>query len=369
MKRCPLLLLAIWGSSIVVTQVGATPLGPVLFRDDFTGSNGSLPNPDDWVINHPESAWWTQGRTFFPSPVLHPGTPLPHIQDDALVIEHHQYNPYHLGSPKTTFLGGEAHTVMTLAPEASYMVEASVRWSVAPPGMVASFFTYGYDSEHSDSDEIDHEFLSNSVFDAPPTVWTNTWNDSAEYPVTVQVPGFVLTQWQTLRIYWYAGDRVDWTWIDPGGIEHVLRTDTQNAHIPDEEMAVYFNLWAASPDWSQAYNGSLQPDQTDQGVVHSYEVDYVEVRLIPIAGDLNADGFTGIEDLNIVLSNWNQQVQPGELTEGDPTGDGFVGIEDLNTVLGNWNAGTPPVAEATGTIPEPATALLLAAFGIAFLRR
>jgi uncharacterized lipoprotein YddW (UPF0748 family) len=76
--------------------------------------------------------------------------------------------------------------------------------------------------------------------------------------------------------------------------------------------------------------------------------------LIPlITGDLNADGFVGIEDLNLVLGNWNQLVTAGDATAGDPTGDGFVGIEDLNLVLGNWNAGTPP---GVNTIPEPASA-------------
>lgn len=57
-------------------------------------------------------------------------------------------------------------------------------------------------------------------------------------------------------------------------------------------------------------------------------------------GDLTFDGFVGIEDLNIILSNWNLTVPAGSLS--DPTGDNFVGIEDLGVVLGNWNAGTPP---------------------------
>ncbi len=60
-----------------------------------------------------------------------------------------------------------------------------------------------------------------------------------------------------------------------------------------------------------------------------------------IPGDLNDDGFVGIEDINIVLGNWNQTVTPpGDLLQGDPSGDGYVGIEDLNVVLPNWNAGT-----------------------------
>ena len=74
-----------------------------------------------------------------------------------------------------------------------------------------------------------------------------------------------------------------------------------------------------------------------------------------LSGDLDGDGFVGINDLNIVLSNWNQNVPPGD-PAADPSGDGFVGIDDLNEVLGNWNAGTPPSAN---TVPEPSTMTLL----------
>ncbi len=69
-----------------------------------------------------------------------------------------------------------------------------------------------------------------------------------------------------------------------------------------------------------------------------------------LIGDLDGDGFVGINDLNIVLANWNQNVPPGNPL-ADPSGDGFVGIDDMNTVLGNWNAGTPP--GGSGNIPEP----------------
>lgn len=66
-----------------------------------------------------------------------------------------------------------------------------------------------------------------------------------------------------------------------------------------------------------------------------------------IEGDLNKDGFVGIDDLNMVLSHWNESVAPGDWFAGDPSGDGFVGIDDLNAVLGNWNASAPPAAEVT----------------------
>jgi len=77
-------------------------------------------------------------------------------------------------------------------------------------------------------------------------------------------------------------------------------------------------------------------------------------------GDLDGDGFVGIDDLNLVLANWNQNVPPGNPL-ADPSGDGFVGIDDLNEVLGNWNAGTPPIAGADTSvnIPEPGVVVLM----------
>lgn len=86
-----------------------------------------------------------------------------------------------------------------------------------------------------------------------------------------------------------------------------------------------------------------------------------------LLGDLNTDGFIGIEDLNTVLSNWNQDVIAGVWTTGDPSGDGFVGIEDLNAVLGNWNAGKPP--SDTTNIPEPASAAMIVMGAPLLLRR
>ena len=75
----------------------------------------------------------------------------------------------------------------------------------------------------------------------------------------------------------------------------------------------------------------------------------------------------GINDLNIVLSNWNQTVPPAD-SRADPSGDGFVGIDDLNFVLGNWNASMLLPSETSGTVPEPATITLLIVGSATLLR-
>ncbi len=79
-----------------------------------------------------------------------------------------------------------------------------------------------------------------------------------------------------------------------------------------------------------------------------------------LRGDLNGNGFVGIDDLNIVLNNWNQGVTIGDPLQGDPSNDGYVGIEDLNLILGNWNAGTPP---GVAGIPEPSVLGMMGLWG------
>lgn len=118
-------------------------------------------------------------------------------------------------------------------------------------------------------------------------------------------------------------------------------------------------------------NGSYDIIFRTQAVNDSFEtlgtmfIDNISVVAV-IAGDLDSDGFVGINDLNIVLANWNQNVPPADPL-ADPSGDNFVGIDDLNAVLGNWNAGTPPPLGAT--VPEPASVVMLSSLALVQFKR
>ena len=106
--------------------------------------------------------------------------------------------------------------------------------------------------------------------------------------------------------------------------------------------------------WHFTFTNGSQSIAWQENVLGAWVVHNGDVGAVSLAGDLDGDGFVGINDLNIVLGNWNQNVPPAN-PMADPSGDNFVGIDDLNAVLGNWNAGTPPTQSAGVNTPEPAT--------------
>ncbi len=88
-----------------------------------------------------------------------------------------------------------------------------------------------------------------------------------------------------------------------------------------------------------------------------------------LAGDINGDGFVGLDDLDVLLNHWNQAVPVGDISQGDIAGigDGYVGLSDLDVILNNWNASLPPVAGIV--IPEPAAIWTLSLFSCGLFNR
>jgi hypothetical protein len=133
--------------------------------------------------------------------------------------------------------------------------------------------------------------------------------------------------------------------VTPGGDGFNISDAIDSNNNPVNLTSIAYVRLRSVSDSAFPFGTSLAPD-----------VDYLQVLELP--GDLDADGFVGINDLNLVLANWNNAVPPGAQSLGETDGDGFVGIDDLNLALANWNTGTPPPPGSN--VPEPATALMLA---------
>ena len=85
-----------------------------------------------------------------------------------------------------------------------------------------------------------------------------------------------------------------------------------------------------------------------------------------LPGDANCDGKVDINDLTIVLANYNATGATGP--QGDFNGDGKVDINDLTIVLAHYNETLGAVGPASlSAVPEPSAMLLTAAGLLAWL--
>jgi hypothetical protein len=360
LKRIGYLMCLLFWSLLACGTAFGDDWGVLAFREDFSAGVGeaNMPDPNIWVCNHPCNWWFVLGRTFWPSPKYHPTGPFPRVENGVCAIEHHLYNPWHLGTPKTTFLGEELHTARMFAPNTSYRFEAKVKCNTYPNGLVTSFFLYGYDC--SNSDEVDFEFVSNKTNDDVnypngDPVLTNVWNESQQWP-EYKVDGN-LNDWNTFRIYWYPGERVDWTWLDPLNGEVLLRSEMDPNRIPDEPMGIYFNFWAPNADWQDAYDANFQPvSDPNANQIYEYEIDYVEVRVPQqVCGDVNHlhpepdldyDCYVNMFDYSSFSGHWQKDACGREDCCGgaDLNGDCAVNFVDIGILVAYWLECTDPNA-------------------------
>ncbi len=120
-----------------------------------------------------------------------------------------------------------------------------------------------------------------------------------------------------------------------------------------DDVPVY--AWGAN---AELVYGTM--DNTDLFAVATCE------NLAALPPDVNRSGDVGIGDLSILAGNWNQADRTW--SEGDFNGDGFVGIGDLAIMAGYWGWTDPAGAPPASPLPEPATAVLLAAGAVALIR-
>ncbi len=176
--------------------------------------------------------------------------------------------------------------------------------------------------------------------------------------------GAVINGWATFTIQYNADADTLNFWIDGAEIpfEDPLFFDPLNQNVANTSGVTSGSVSLGLFD---AGSGSSAFPE-DQFVIYDNVVITTEDDLLAgsLEGDLNNDGFVGLDDLDIILQNWNQTIPPGD-PAADPTGDNYVGLEDLDTVLNNWNAGTPPAS----VVPEPATLILIGLGAYALLRR
>ena len=118
--------------------------------------------------------------------------------------------------------------------------------------------------------------------------------------------------------------------------------------------------------------GWADGDFNGDDLVNQADLDILLANLPGLPGDLNGDGYVGLDDLQPILDHWNQNVTVGDASMGDIAGpggagpDGYVGLDDLQPVLDHWNEGTLPTP---ASIPEPGALTCLAGLGLLSLAR
>ena len=166
------------------------------------------------------------------------------------------------------------------------------------------------------------------------------WNAGAGVPVRIHRTAFGSGVWVDIT------DCVD-VHFDPGLERLVLLTpEHQFANGYDYRFLVdTIDVAAAGLECLSGFAGGLAPE----GHGDTYEIDIGNA----CPWDLDHDGITGFDDLNVMLDAWGATCFP----PGDIDNDGVVEFDDLNALLGQWGlacgqtrAGESMIASAPGAL-------------------
>lgn len=109
----------------------------------------------------------------------------------------------------------------------------------------------------------------------------------------------------------------------------------------------YWSLWG----WGENEDGQLGNGQTDESPNTSYSPGAVKIRqgdtstpdwkLIELIGDINADGYVNVGDLQLLVAAWGSTdttnpYSPNWNVYADMNVDGYVNVGDLQLLVAHW---------------------------------
>ncbi len=181
--------------------------------------------------------------------------------------------------------------------------------------------------------------------------------------------GAVFHTWESFNAYSFQqgnnlfGQGLLGEWIAAGGtagLGHVEEPGASAATVANEDIFWSMMLqgftfaeaaWAATPQLSFVNTVIGDPLMTFRPWA---------------AGDADMNGIVGVDDLAIILANWNLYVSNG-VADGDFNFDGYVGLDDLSILLDNWDGNSSPPSVV---VPEPTTsAVVLLGAAVRFATR
>ena len=148
----------------------------------------------------------------------------------------------------------------------------------------------------------------------------------------------------------------------PTGVMYVQVLD-EDGQVVATSDSITGNLPFAEVPWAQGSFADLLGEEISlrfrlfDGSLYSYAVG-------PLLGDANGDGLVDDLDLTALARHWQQA---GGLAEGDFNDDGVVDELDLTVLATAWPGGAG--ALDVSAVPEPGTLAMIAAGGVALLRR
>ena len=260
---------------------------------------------------------------------------LPTEANGVMLLKLDTYNPTNQPGYPPAFYGSEAisRQLFTASIAAGGIVfEARARLVNPVGGIVGGIFSYNFSTITHLHDEIDFESLTNDAVNGRNREQTNVYGNEllgSGHTQFVPVVGS-LTSFHTYRMEWLP-DRVRWF------IDGQLVRESKD-HVPQNPMALSFDIWAPASDWAEAYSSSLQPVLSPgSNTSYVFEIDYAHVaRLSTIYGNGTNNNLTGT-----AINDW---------IDGHGGNDILTGGAGDDMLIGGSGSDTASYAHATGGV-------------------